>query len=443
MSNNSRGQFRVGPTGTPWGSPLLRAVVASAVATCFAASDPVGLATRTAAIEKAFGYSALPTKSKPDYIIPVAVNPSQHPGGQTTGLTPNTTVLKWTITEGGVTLNATVYWTLNTSGTALADYPYAIEPTPGQSSGQAPGNGDTGPMILPQRHTDTLVLYHNGHETHWLGAGAKDPLCVRPVNETTGANSRERGRPGADPLCWINYDTTLGWLNELGYDAMEFNMPLRGPNNNGSIGTISHSYFEPLEQAGHYPLRFFVEPVFLAINFAKSLGYKRIAMVGLSGGGWTTTIASALDPRIGLSIPTAGSLPFFMRTEHPGDPYHDLGDFEQSVDRPVYSACNYTCMYVLAGLEQERQQLQILHEQDPCCFRAGRPNGHAEILGYNRNVQSQIDGWMCTAATEGNVHEVNLRDKTIIATALDQWDSGFLNLKQSCYSLPFNVLTRW
>ena len=52
-------------------------------------------------------------------------------------------------------------------------------------------------------------------------------------------------------------------------------------------------------------------------------------MAGLSGGGWTTTIASALDPRIVLSFPVAGSVPFAMRDEHPGDPYHDLGDFEQ------------------------------------------------------------------------------------------------------------------
>jgi dienelactone hydrolase len=57
-------------------------------------------------------------------------------------------------------------------------------------------------------------------------------------------------------------------------------------------------------------MKFFVEPVILAINYAKTLGYKRIVMVGLSGGGWTTTVAAAIDPRIDLSIPVAGSLPF-------------------------------------------------------------------------------------------------------------------------------------
>ena len=56
--------------------------------------------------------------------------------------------------------------------------------------------------------------------------------------------------------------------------------------------------------------RFFVEPVILTINYAKQvLGYKRVVMMGLSGGGWTTTMAAALDPRIELSIPVAGSIP--------------------------------------------------------------------------------------------------------------------------------------
>lgn len=34
--------------------------------------------------------------------------------------------------QGDVTLNATVFWTLNTTGTAVADYPFAIVPNPGQ-----------------------------------------------------------------------------------------------------------------------------------------------------------------------------------------------------------------------------------------------------------------------------------------------------------------------
>ena len=32
-------------------------------------------------------------------------------------------------------------------------------------------------------------------------------------------------------------------------------------------------------------------------------------MMGKSGGGWTTTLAAALDPRISFSAPIAGSIP--------------------------------------------------------------------------------------------------------------------------------------
>lgn len=47
-----------------------------------------------------------------------------------------------------------------------------------------------------------------------------------------------------------------------------------------------------LEEQGVATGKFFVEPVILTINYAKMvLGYKRIVMMGLSGGGWTTTLA--------------------------------------------------------------------------------------------------------------------------------------------------------
>ena len=52
----------------------------------------------------------------------------------------------------------------------------------------------------------------------------------------------------------------------------------------------------------------------------------------------------------------AGSLPFDMRFQHPGDPYHDVGDFEQLRARGIYNVTDYTGMYALAALEPGRQQ---------------------------------------------------------------------------------------
>ena len=63
-------------------------------------------------------------------------------------------------------------------------------------------------------------------------------------------------------------------------------------------------------------------------------------------------------------------------------------------------------------LEKGRYSVQVIHEFDPCCFHGhGR---HEEIKGYNAFVQSQIEGHFETCPTMGHIHEVNLRDKTVI-----------------------------
>jgi hypothetical protein len=81
------------------------------------------------------------------------------------------------------------------------------------------------------------------------------------------------------------------------------------------VGTHKHvrTHTHTHAHTPHHPEQFFLEPVWLSVNYAKSLGYQRIIMGGLSGGGWTTTVAAAIDPRIGLSFPVAGSVPCDFR----------------------------------------------------------------------------------------------------------------------------------
>jgi hypothetical protein len=104
----------------------------------------------------------------------------------------------------------------------------------------------------------------------------------------------------------------------------------------------NHHWFHQWEAKGDYPIRFFIEPIVretthspppthplhsssrspllfqvLTINYALSLGYKHVVLFGLSGGGWSTTIAAAIDPRISLSIPVAGSVPKFPTELYP------------------------------------------------------------------------------------------------------------------------------
>ena len=108
------------------------------------------------------------------------------------------------------------------------------------------------------------------------------------------------------------------------------------------------------------------------------------------------------------------------------------------------AAGGYLQMYVMAALEPQRYQLQILHEFDSCCFRAG--GLHTNITRYNTWAQGQVTaakgGWFQTAVTAGNYHEVNPRDKVIVATMLEKFRHKNGKLTQSDFEhLPFDDLS--
>jgi hypothetical protein len=312
--------------------------------------------------------------------------------------TNNMTTFVWTITSPFIKLNSTVFHTLNTSGSAPRTWPQ-----------DGPSMPD--PSISPTTIGDTVVIYHHGHEVH---------------------------------SCLPNYDGVVDYLNEIGYDVMEMNMPLFGCNSATPYGEpYDHSWFLQWEQLGDFPLRFFIEPVILTVNYAISLGYKHIVMMGLSGGGWTTTVTSAIDSRILLSIPIAGSVPKWPTTLYPYE-VPDLpeiaADFEQSLERPLYAECGFVCMYILAGLENNRVSAQILHDHDPCCYSA--KHLHQEIKDYNKFVQSRpgFSGWMQSYVTAGNIHEVNPRDK-VIAVSLIESLRRYTNLTADIVRVqPFDIL---
>jgi len=90
----------------------------------------------------------------------------------------------------------------------------------------------------------------------------------------------------------------------------------------------------------------------------------RVAMTGLSGGGWQTIVLSALDPRITASIPVAGYTSLRARLDH----YEDIGDLEQV---PVDLATILDYQHMTAMLAP-RPALLILNEKDDCCFQTAR-----------------------------------------------------------------------
>lgn len=94
----------------------------------------------------------------------------------------------------------------------------------------------------------------------------------------------------------------------------------------------------------------------------KNADSKRVAVAGLSGGGWQTIIISALDERVTLSDPVAGYSSFRTRARY----FSDLGDSEQTpVDLAV--AADYA---QLTAMRAPRPTLLTFNAKDNCCFAA-------------------------------------------------------------------------
>jgi hypothetical protein len=108
--------------------------------------------------------------------------------------------------------------------------------------------------------------------------------------------------------------------------------------------------------------------------------FSSISMIGVSGGGWTTTLYAAIDPGIQYSYPVAGSLPLFLRAA----PCNDSQDWEQ-FGPSLYKKVDYTDLYILGAYGKGRVQVQMLNHYDSCCFEGIR------YLTYENIVKSIVN----------------------------------------------------
>jgi len=142
--------------------------------------------------------------------------------------------------------------------------------------------------------------------------------------------------------------------------------PVVGLDHFGKIILHSHNQMMLLTPEKGHPVKYFMEPVAAITNYAQIFDFKRLIMIGISGGGWTTTLYSAIDPRIDISYPVAGTLPHYLRARDFGG-NGSMGDYEQR-SAQIYKRANYLELYIMASHGQNRRQLQILNEFDSCCF---------------------------------------------------------------------------
>jgi hypothetical protein len=203
--------------------------------------------------------------------------------------------------------------------------------------------------FLPRSPNNKVILYHEGHEGDFY-------------------LSKEQ----------------IGQFLDNGYSVVAFDMPLTGRNNQptvqiprlGKLALTSHDQMKFLTPEHGHPVKFFVEPVVIVLNYLEhNFDYSSVSMVGLSGGGWTTTLAAAIDTTIEMSFPVAGSYPIYLRSNSP----NDWGDYEQTVPE-VYATTTYLELYILGSDGPKRKQLQILNEYDPCCFGGTKGETYKDIV---------------------------------------------------------------
>lgn len=158
-----------------------------------------------------------------------------------------------------------------------------------------------------------------------------------------------------------------------GHHVLSLHMPLQHDNRRpiifmerfGWLRLRKHDQFRFLETDELNPIKFFLEPVALSLNYAiQNHKFSTIAIVGISGGGWTASVYAAIDDRVTQSYPVAGTAPMYMRF---GIAESNWGDYEQTHPK-LHAIATELEMYVLASHGKSRQQIQVFNKYDPCCF---------------------------------------------------------------------------
>jgi hypothetical protein len=191
-------------------------------------------------------------------------------------------------------------------------------------------------LFIPKQSNEKLILYHQGHNGDFL----------------------------------LGKDTIQFFLDR-NFTVVALSMPLLGINNQpvveinglGEMKLISHNQLRLLEANNFNPMKLFLDPIQINLNFLdKKYNFKQYSMIGLSGGGWTTVVYSAIDERISNSFSVGGSMPFYLRIDS-----RDMGDYEQT-NIELYQNVNYLELYVLGAYGDGRKHVQIFNKNDPCCF---------------------------------------------------------------------------
>ena len=229
-------------------------------------------------------------------------------------------------------------------------------------------------LFIPTESNQKLILYHHGHDGDFL----------------LGEN-------------------TIQFLLERNFTVLAITMPLVGMNSQpvveidglGEIKLFSHEQFRLLDTNNFNPMKFFIHPIQVNVNFLeKEYDFKRYSIIGLSGGGWTAIVYSAIDDRISDSFSVAGSVPFYLRVNE-----RDIGDYEQT-NLELYEIANYLELYILSAYGDDRKHIQIFNKNDPCCY-SGNGYESYEVFIKDRLLQLGKGNFQIFIDDTHNEHKIS------------------------------------
>lgn len=276
-------------------------------------------------------------------------------------------------------------------------------------------------------HTDITDPKYNDHPminsvnkiVHKMDFGLQSELYIFYPSKADVKNDLVIYHQGHSGDFW-NGKGTIEHFLDLGYVVAAASMPLLGNNNQpttfiegiGEVKLVNHHQMSFLIPDSGIAIQYFIDPVIKTIDLLTSTHkFDSINMIGLSGGGWTTTLVSAIDTRITNSFSVAGTFPIVLNQPA-------IGDYEQSLPE-LYRLSNYLELYVLSATRGKRAHYQIYNKYDPCCFR-GR-NSHLFSQVINETVKEFAGGEFKVMVDDSHAeHQISTKALDYITTQISQ-----------------------